>query len=42
MTWWTAILLVFGVIVVLGLIFGVIAPWITRLGKRERGPSSRR
>ncbi len=38
----TAVLIVLGLIVLVGIVFGVIAPWITRLGKRRRGPSSRR
>ncbi len=41
MTTWTVILLVFGVFIVLGIIFGVIAPWLMRLGKKKRGPSTK-
>jgi hypothetical protein len=41
MTTWTVILLVFGVFVVLGIIFGIIAPKLMRAGKKKRGPSGR-
>jgi hypothetical protein len=37
-----AILAVAAVIVVIGLVFVVLAPWITRIGRRRRGPSGRR
>ena len=42
MTAWTAILLVLGVFVVLGVIFGIIAPALMRVGKRKRGPSAKK
>jgi len=41
MTWWTAILLVFGIFIVLGIIFGIIAPRLMRAGKKKRGPSTK-
>ncbi len=37
----TAVALVLGVFVLLGLIFFVLAPWLTRMGKRRRGPARR-
>lgn len=39
---WTAILLVLGVFVLLGLIFFVIAPRLTHAGKKKRGPSEKK
>ncbi|MGC9318707.1 MAG: hypothetical protein ACP5KN_11820 [Armatimonadota bacterium] len=39
---WMAIVAVAGVTAVIGLLFVVLAPWITRIGKRRRGPSDRR
>lgn len=42
MTAWTAILLVLGVFVVLGVIFGIIAPRLMRVGKKKRGPSEKK
>ena len=39
---WTAILLVFGVFIILGVLFFVIAPRLTRVGRRKRGPSNRK
>jgi len=38
----TAVLAVIGVFVALGLIFFVIAPRLTRVGKKKRGPAKRR
>lgn len=41
MSWWTAILLVFGIFIVLAVIFGIIAPRLMRMGKKKRGPSTK-
>ena len=41
MTTWTVILLVFGIFVVLGIIFGIVAPRLMRIGKKKRGPSTK-
>lgn len=38
---WTAILLVFGIFIVLGVIFGIVAPRLMRAGKKKRGPSTK-
>ena len=38
----TAVLVVIGVFVVLGLIFFVIAPRLTHAGKKKRGPQGHR
>jgi len=38
----TAVLAVAGVFVALGLIFFVIAPRLTRVGRKKRGPRARR
>jgi len=42
MTVWTAILLVFGIFVVLAIIFGIFAPRLMRLGRKKRGPSNKK
>ncbi len=42
MTAWTAILLVLGVFVVLGVIFFVVAPMLMHIGKKKRGRSDKK
>jgi NADH:ubiquinone oxidoreductase subunit 3 (subunit A) len=42
MTALTAILVLLGVFVVMGVVFFVIAPALTRAGKKKRGPSSKK
>ncbi len=41
MATWTVILLVFGVIAVLAIIFGIFAPRLMRMGKKKRGPRTK-
>ncbi len=38
----TAVLIVAGVFVAMGLVFFVIAPRLMRVGKKRRGPQARR
>ncbi len=42
MTALTAILILLGVFVAMGIVFFIIAPAITRAGRKKRGPSSKR
>jgi hypothetical protein len=42
MTVLTAILVVLGVFAGMGVVFFVIAPALTRVGKKKRGPSSKK
>ncbi len=39
---WTAVVAVLAVFVLVGVVFFVIAPRLTRMGKKKRGPTRRR